>query len=460
MSIQSMTPPPQVEESPPQPVRIQVGIDAAITANHHVCIRSVAANGKANSVRFQVPPTLAGLARLTSRLSEYPGVVAVAEPTSMTWLSLAVALEASGGELALIGARHSARLRGAIMGKNKSDVIDADVLARSADVFDLPPFEIPTPDQISLRAAVTRRGSAVMDTNRSFRRLLSLARWAFPDVWEAFASSTPTAKAVLERWPNLEALATCKRPALTAVVAEHTRGVTDVPARTERIRSAAKGWSQFWDGHLNLDDLAWDVSEKLADLADADRRVARATEHATLCWENIYGEDPLLLSVPGVGPVTAPIIRAYLGDGHRFSCGQQCASYAGLTPSTWSSGTVRQPRRAITKEGPAILRLALFQSANAARRVDPQFAAFYQRLMTKRGYCHSQATVAVARKLAERIWVVLTEGRPYELRDPAGQPITRRAAKQLIHDDLTVDKNTRARTRSHNRATSRSKLTK
>ncbi|WP_420873084.1 transposase [Mycolicibacillus koreensis] len=34
-----------------------------------------------------------------------------------------------------------------------------------------------------------------------------------------------------------------------------------------------------------------------------------------------------------------------------------------MTPSTWSSGTMSQPRRAISKEGPAPLRLALFQAA-------------------------------------------------------------------------------------------------
>ena len=52
-------------------------------------------------------------------------MVAVAEPTSMTWLSLSVAVSEAGGQLALLGSRHSARLRGAIVGKNKADVIDA-----------------------------------------------------------------------------------------------------------------------------------------------------------------------------------------------------------------------------------------------------------------------------------------------------------------------------------------------
>jgi hypothetical protein len=53
-------------------------------------------------------PTLAGLRSLTGRLAETPGVMAVAEPTSMTWLGLLVALADAGCDLSLLGARHAA----------------------------------------------------------------------------------------------------------------------------------------------------------------------------------------------------------------------------------------------------------------------------------------------------------------------------------------------------------------
>jgi len=131
-----LPPPP----SPPSGLRVQVGIDAAITANHHVAVRRIDRDGTAVTSRFVLAPTLSGLNTLTRRLGAYPEVLAVAEPTSMTWLPLAVALHDGGGQLALVGSRHAARLRGAISGKNKSDVIDADVLARAGEVFDLRPL--------------------------------------------------------------------------------------------------------------------------------------------------------------------------------------------------------------------------------------------------------------------------------------------------------------------------------
>jgi transposase len=150
--------------------RVQVGIDAAVVAHHHVCVREHRAGGQVNVVRFQVPPTLTGLQTLTTKLSPYPGVLAVAEPTSMTWLGLAVALHDAGADLALVGSRHSARLRGAISGKNKTDVIDADVLARAGDVFNLQSLLLPAPEQLALRRVCTRRGAAVIDGNRYLRR--------------------------------------------------------------------------------------------------------------------------------------------------------------------------------------------------------------------------------------------------------------------------------------------------
>ena len=123
-------------------------------------------------------------------------------------------------------------------------MIDADVLARAGEVFDLHPLRPVKPAQLALRRACVRRGGSVIDGNRHLRRLISLARWAFPDVWNGFRGSLPTAIAVLDRWPHLAQLAAARRSTLTAVVALHTRGVVKItsprpeaampsPARTE-----------------------------------------------------------------------------------------------------------------------------------------------------------------------------------------------------------------------------------
>jgi transposase len=437
---------------------VAIGIDAAAVADHHVMVRRREAQGRGTVVEeFRVSPTLAGMQRLTKKLSAYPGAVAVAEPTSMTWLPLALALEDAGCSFALIGNRHSGRLRGALAGKNKSDVIDAEVLSHADELFALAPARIPDAAELALRRVVLLRHKAVLDANRVRRRLLSQARWAYPDVWIAFGRSWATALAVLGRWPHLGSLARARVATLTDVVAAHTRGVADAGRRAERIRSAAQGWVAFWSGHLDLDALGWETAELLGDFDVADRRRDRAETEAGRRWEALWGDDAVLLSLPGMGPRVAPTVRAFWGDARQFAEASEASAYVGVNPSNWSSGQTSQPSRAITKEGPAALRLAFYQAANIARTLDPQLAAFYRKLMVERGHCHAKANCAVARKLVGRTWATLATGSPYELRDLEGTPVTRRRAKELA-TSLAVPEVVRRRSRARSTATRRGRL--
>ncbi|MGH8937286.1 MAG: IS110 family transposase [Acidimicrobiia bacterium] len=255
---------------------VMVGIDAGVVANHRVVVRRPQAGGPGEIIDdFEAAPTLAGLEKLAKRLAAYPGAVAVAEPTSMTWLPLSMATAKAGASLSLVGNRHSARLRAAVAGKDKTDVIDAQVLSRAPEVFSLQPARIPDPSELALRRAVQRRHKTLIEANRWYRRLLSLARWAFPDVWIACGQSRATATAVLTRWPHLQQLARAHLSSIADVVAANTKAVADTNRRAERIRSSARGWAEFWDGHVDLDALGWETAELLADVSDSDDGAGR-----------------------------------------------------------------------------------------------------------------------------------------------------------------------------------------
>src|SRR5271166_1918456 len=76
---------------------VAIGIDAAVVANHHIVVRRPQAGRSGEVVDdFVAAPTLAGMEGLTKRLAKWPGAMAVAEPTSMTWLPLAIALGDAG----------------------------------------------------------------------------------------------------------------------------------------------------------------------------------------------------------------------------------------------------------------------------------------------------------------------------------------------------------------------------
>lgn len=98
---------------------VSIGIDAAVVAAHQIAIRGEVRED------FKALPTLAGLAKLTERLEPYAGSLVVAEPTAGTWLPLAHAVTAAGCEIGFVANRDSARLRKAITGASKTDLIDA-----------------------------------------------------------------------------------------------------------------------------------------------------------------------------------------------------------------------------------------------------------------------------------------------------------------------------------------------
>lgn len=438
--------------------RAAIGIDAAIVADHQVTVRHLGDGGVAESVeRFGVASSMAGLDQLTARLSGFAGSTVVCEPTSMTWLGLAVAAERAGCSLALVGTRDSARLRGALSAKHKSDVIDADMLSRAGELFELEPFRMPDPAQLALRRVVQRRHRLVIDVNRVYRRLVALASWVMPDVWRVCASSRAASLALLRRWPHPEMLARAHTATIAEVIASTTRGVADVERRATRIRTAARAWVGFWDGRLDLDAVAVEFGELIDGYDHGRDGIARAEHEMVQRWETAWGDDPVLKSVPGMGQVVAPTVRAFFGDGTSFPDAKAAQSYVGLAPSNWSSGTTSQPSRAITKEGPPELRLAFYLAANAARTVDPQLADFYRRLMVERGHCHTKATCALARKLIARTWATISRGIPYEVRDLDGRPITIRAGKELARS-LAVPDDIRRRRRAHSAATRRGRL--
>jgi len=297
----------------------------------------------------------------------------------------------------------------------------------------------------------------VVDAHRGECRLWALAAWAFPDVWHACGHSHPVLQALLRRWPHLSQLARARITSIAQLCRPHLRQPDDADRRAERIRDTAAGWAAFWRGRVDLDALAWETTERLRDIAAADARIARATGQAQQLWSAAWGRDEVLCSVPGIGPVIAPTVRAWFGDATGFTTGKQAAAFVGLNPSNWESGLMAAPSRPITKEGPPELRLALYQAANVARRRDPQLAVFYRRLMVERGHAHIQANCAVARKLATRVWATLTSGTPYEFRDLHGAPITEDAAAELAAQH-TVPADIRRRTRARVAAVRRGRL--
>jgi transposase len=117
-----------------------------------------------------------------------------------------------------------------------------------------------------------------------------------------------------------------------------------------------------------------------------------------------------LMTHPGVGPVTALAMVLTLGRAERFENARKVGSYLGLIPSEHSSGG-RQQLGHITKQGSPFLRFLLVEAGQSAARYDSELGRFYRRLALRRH--RSLAKVAVARRLAVRLYLMLREDWTY-----------------------------------------------
>jgi len=126
---------------------------------------------------------------------------------------------------------------------------------------------------------------------------------------------------------------------------------------------------------------------------------------------------PLLLTVPGIGPVLAYTIASEIGDIRRFSSPKKLAGYTGLCPLVRQSGD-RDVRGPLAKNGPRYLRWALIEAATHAAR-DARYRERYERTKQRLGRQRGAkvARIDIARKLAAAIWHVLTKNEAFA---PAG----------------------------------------
>ena len=108
----------------------------------------------------------------------------------------------------------------------------------------------------------------------------------------------------------------------------------------------------------------------------------------------------------GIGPVTAVAIWAELGDVRRFGNSDAVVRHTGLDITVWSSDDKGPPGR-LSRQGPPLLRWALYESAKCAARAAAPDHGYYTAVRDKR--TAGLATLSVARKLARRCYHTLRE---------------------------------------------------
>ena len=321
-----------------------------------------------------------GLRRLgrveTGRLREFaeslgPTDHVVLESTAMTWAIAELLAEHAGR----VTVSNPMRTRAIASAKVKTDKIDAKVLAQLGAADFLPEVWAPDEATRALRRRIAHRSSLVRQRTRLRNQIHAVLTRNLIEapVTDVFGQSG-------RRW-----LAELALPA-------HEREAVD---SNLRLHDAL-------DGEVAL------VERGLAEQALADPEVRR------------------LMTIPGVGAITALALVAVIGDVTRFAGPRHLVGYLGLDPRVRQSGEKAARHGHISRAGQAHARGLLIEAAHTAIRTPGPLRAFHARIAARRG--KQIAICATARKLAVLAWHLLSKDEDYRYGAPT---ITQRKLRNL-----------------------------
>jgi len=161
----------------------------------------------------------------------------------------------------------------------------------------------------------------------------------------------------------------------------------------------------------------------LASVLDEIRTLETKAEAVRTDLTHLAAQMPdaqLLLTIPGIGVLTATALVAFVGAPGRFRSGRHFAAYLGLTPREYSTGAIRRLGH-ITKHGNSYVRMLLIHGARSALRAGhvahrPDDLRTWA-LAIERRTGHNLAAVALANKLARVCWRVWYDQRPFARRE-------------------------------------------
>jgi transposase len=212
--------------------------------------------------------------------------------------------------------------------------------------------------------------------------------------------------------------------ARTALVNEihgllHEYGIV-VPQGVAKFRQTVVG--KLEAEKAKLTPLSQEMFGKLVEeLAVLEKQLAYDQEKLEALAQS-HPECQRLMTIPGMGPLTATALVAAVSDASAFKNGRQFAAWLGLVPRQHSTGG-KERLLGISKRGDTYLRKLLVHGARATirwvgRKTDRR-SQWMRQLLERRG--HNRTAVAVAHKNARIVWALLTHHQDYQPATSSGE---------------------------------------
>lgn len=330
------------------------------------------------------------------------------EATANYWPELVGALTRRGSKVYLISPKKGHDLRRFYALHTKTDVTDAEALARMPLVdASLCPVWVAPPATASLLRLCRLRWKQrcrIADVKRRLTMFTELVMPGLDDVMPVRYSQS--ARLFMRRYLAAPRARRVGRRRMHAVLLRSSWGKFS-EEKSERLWQCIDNAPELgWDP----DDLQLEAEVQLDELETLEEQTARLDERIA----ELYGEvDPeqRLLSIPGLGEFLAAAITAHVGDVSRFPSTKHLISYAGLDPRVYHTAGHSAPGQVISKHGSPFLRAWAYLGAATARHHDEALKCYHDRLRAR----HKQPNVALcatAARLLERVYDVMAERRP------------------------------------------------
>lgn len=379
------------------------GID--IASQIHV-VAIVAATGEVLVKPTSFGEDMVGYKKLFATLGAPDDILVALEATGHYGRNLLAALHERSFRCCLINPLRTRRFAEEDLARAKTDSIDALGIARFAAQkrpAPTPAIDSSTDELRELTRFYDRVNQDLLGRIRQAHRLVDLC---FPE----FTRQVPGLKshratAILREFPTATAFTHDEVTRLAEIRYDGKHRVGQV--RASALVDSARNSVARHHGPIYAMEMRYLCDAVISLRAQTDmlkheieRRVA---EHAVAS---------LLLTIEGVGAVSAAHLVAAVGDPARFRSGAALGAYAGVVPGTSRSGLRRPARESLCPLGNARLRRALYMTTLGAVRRNPWLRAYYERLRAN-GKLPKVALGAAMRKLLLAVFTVAKHRRPF-----------------------------------------------
>jgi transposase len=299
--------------------------------------------------------------------------------------------------------------RAALFGAKKSDPVEARAAARFA-LAEQPASDTPMSlTQRALRQVAGRLQAVVRQRTRLINQFHHLLALTFPEL--ALVTHDVAAGWVLElvhRYPTATLLAAARPPE-----------ISQIPYLPEQHVAPLLDYARASVASLTDDTTAELVRDQVRQLRDSHARQKRLENLLVSTYRDFLTPN-YLDSIPGLGPVTAAVLTAFLAPFDRFTTPNQLVAYLGVMPVEAASGVDRDgnprgPKRYVmSRRGNDLCRRYLWMAALSALRYNPAVRALYARVVAKHPQHKAVAVGHAMRKLLHLVFAIAKSGRPFD----------------------------------------------